>query len=425
MKQIVKKILVRKLTKKVSTLFANRDLVVIAVTGTVGKTSTKVAIATVLQAAGYKVGFTEDSYNSDVGLPLSVFGLKVPDRLSSIRGWRRVLHRMDEMIDDFPYDVLVQEVAEDDLDLMLPFMELIKPRICVVTGVSLAHTARMQDIGKITQDIIRLVGPAKAIICNNDFAELREAALSPVLTYATHEQADVALLGMKRMSSGTLEAEIKITGRTTKVKTQLVGRHNLAALLAAAAVAHQLEVDDAIIAKALTSVPAVKGRMNLLPAVQGARLIDDSYNAASPIGVFAALETLSEMKGRKIAVLGNMNELGAKSEVAHREVGEAAAKIVDMLIVIGPDAEKYLAPAAIEAGMEKSNVKVFRTPYEAGHFLKKKLSKGDTVLVKGSQNKVFSEEVSRIILDKSLRPQDVLVRQSAFWRRKKKKAFAQ
>jgi hypothetical protein len=75
--------------------------------------------------------------------------------------------------------------------------------------------------------------------------------------------------------------------------------------------------------------------------------------------------------------------------------------------------------------MDRSSVKVFRTPYEAGHFLKKKIGKGDTVLVKGSQNNVFSEEVSRIILDKSIRPQDVLVRQSSFWRRKKKKAFAQ
>ncbi len=425
MKQIVKKILVRKLTKRVSTLFNKHDLTVVAVTGTVGKTSAKVAIATVLQAAGYKVGYSEDSYNSDIGLPLSVFGLKVPDRLGNISGWRRILQEMDRMVDDFPYDVLVQEVAEDDLELMLPFMRLIKPKLCVITGVSLAHTARMQDIDKITSDIKTLIEPAQSIICNVDFVELRDASLSPAATYATQTKADVLLVATKRLPAGTLSADIALFGEKAQVKTQLVGRHSISALLAAAAVAHELGVENTQVIKSLGTVSAVKGRMNLLPAVQGARLIDDSYNAASPIGVFAALETLSEMQGRKIAVLGNMNELGAKSEAAHREVGEAAAKIADLIIVIGPDAAKYLAPAAVDAGMDRSSVKVFRTPYEAGHFLKKKIGKGDTVLVKGSQNNVFSEEVSRIILDKSIRPQDVLVRQSSFWRRKKKKAFAQ
>jgi len=426
MKQAIKKALVRKLSKRVKRLFAANELVVVAVTGTVGKTSTKLAIAKVLESAGRKVGYSEDSYNSDVGLPLSVFGLKVPDRLLSVSGWRRILRQMDSMIDDFPYDVIVQEVAEDDLDLMLPFVKLIKPKIGVVTGLSLAHTARMQDIAKIKADLAALTAPMGELICNADFSDLTDDAFQVHVTYSTQGmKADVELVGAKRAKSGLLEAEIKMYGEKSRFKTQFVGRHSLSALLAAVAVAHELGVDSQQIKQALVAVPAVKGRMNLLPAVHGARLIDDSYNAASPIGVFAALETLKEMSGKKIAVLGNMNELGAKSEAAHKEVGEFAAGIADMLIVIGPDAEKYLAPAAIEAGMEKSNVKVFRTPYEAGHFLKKKVSQGDVVLVKGSQNNVFSEEVSRILLDKSLKPEDVLVRQSAFWRRKKRKAFAQ
>lgn len=425
MKQALKKIIVRRLMRKVARLFASKKITVIAVTGTVGKTSTKVAIAQMLKSVGYKVGYTEDSYNSDIGLPLSVFGLKVPDRLGNLRDWRRIFREIDREIADFPYDVLVQEVAEDDLALMLPFVKLIKPQIGVVTGVSLAHTVRMQDLDKITADLRAITRSMGGLICNVDFKELQGKDFSPVATYATSGKADVGLTSVKRSASGTLVAKINISGKETEVKTRFVGRHSLSAMLAAAAVAKQLGVPVDGIAKGLLAVTPVRGRMNLLPAVNGANLIDDSYNAASPVGVFAALDTLSEMKGKKIAVIGNMNELGSKSEVAHREVGVAAAQVADLLVVIGPDAEKYLAPAAIDAGLSRSCVKIFHTPYEAGHFLKKKIVKGDTVLVKGSQNKVFSEEVSRILLDPSLDPAEVLVRQSDFWKRKKKKAFAQ
>lgn len=424
MKQTAKKLITKRLTRKLRTLLEKHKLTVIAVTGTVGKTSTKVAIAQVLEAGGFKVGYSEDSYNSDIGLPLSVFGLKVPDRLGDVRSWRAIFRKIDAEIENFPYDTLVLEVAEDDLALMKPFVELIKPSIGVVTGVSLAHTVRMDDIGKITHDLKQLTRSIPKLICNADFSELN-TGFKPVATYATSKSADVSIVNTSRTNSGTLTAKLSIFGEESEVKTQLVGRHSLSALLAAAAVAHELGMDTSIVIKALTTITAVRGRMNLLPGVHESILIDDTYNAASPVGVFAALDTLAEMKGHKIAVLGNMNELGAKSEDAHREVGAAAAKVADVLVVIGPDAEKYLAPAAIEAGMDRSHVKVFHTPYEAGHYLKKKVTKGDVVLVKGSQNKVFAEEVSRILLDPKLKPADVLVRQSDFWKRKKKRAFAQ
>jgi UDP-N-acetylmuramyl pentapeptide synthase len=424
MKQAAKKIITKRLTRKLRTLLEKHKLTVIAVTGTVGKTSTKVAIAQVLEAGGYKVGYSEDSYNTEIGLPLSVFGLKAPDRLGDVRSWRIIFRKIDALIRDFPYDTLVLEVAEDDLALMKPFVELIQPSMGVITSLSLTHTDRMGDIEKITHDIKELIRSIPKLICNTDFKEL-ESGFKSVATYATGKSADVAIVSTTRAKSGKLTAQLTVFGVKTEVKTHLVGRHSLSALLAAATVAHELGMDTAVIAKTLATISAVNGRMNLLPGVHESILIDDSYNAASPVGVFAALDTLAEMKGNKIAVLGNMNELGAKSEAAHREVGAGAAKVVDLLVVIGPDAEKYLAPAAIEAGMDRSRVKVFHTPYEAGHYLKKKVGKGDVVLVKGSQNKVFAEEVSRILLDPRLKPADVLVRQSDFWKRKKKRAFAQ
>lgn len=426
MKQTAKKLLVKRLMRKVAELLAAKELTIVAVTGTVGKTSAKVAIAQVLEQAGMNVGYSEDSYNSDVGLPLSIFGLKVPDRLGDVRSWRKIMRAIDAQLKDFPHDVLVLEIAEDDLSLMLPFMQLIQPRIAVVTSLSEVHTERMEGIEKLSRDITELIKPAQSVVCNADFKELeRMVTRRRAATYGLAGRANVRFKDVTHTSKGTLNAALAVDGKDYKVATQLIAEHGLSALLAAASVALQLDVPAAQVAKSLSTIPPLRGRMNLLPGLNDSYLIDDSYNS-SPHAVLEALKTLKAfpVKGQRIAVLGNMNELGTKSEAAHREIGAAAAKSADLLVVIGVDAERYMAPAAIDAGMGKENVKVFRTPYEAGHFLKKQLAKGDVVLVKGSQNGVFSEEVSRILLDSSQNPTKVLVRQSRYWKRKKKKAFA-
>jgi UDP-N-acetylmuramoyl-tripeptide--D-alanyl-D-alanine ligase len=164
--------------------------------------------------------------------------------------------------------------------------------------------------------------------------------------------------------------------------------------------------------------------MRRLPAVNDAVLLDDSYNS-SPAAVKAALDTLQQLPARsRVAVLGSMNELGDFSADLHREIGRYAAKSqLDMLVTVGKVAGQYLAPAAIEAGMDKPKVKIFRTPYEAGHYLKKHVQANDYILVKGSQNGVFTEETSRILLAPGHHPGRELVRQSKAWKRKKKKSF--
>jgi UDP-N-acetylmuramoyl-tripeptide--D-alanyl-D-alanine ligase len=163
--------------------------------------------------------------------------------------------------------------------------------------------------------------------------------------------------------------------------------------------------------------------MNMLKGLNGSKIIDDSYNASLET-VIAGLDTIDQLSGRKIAVLGSMNELGSHSIKSHREVGEKAAKVVDLLVTIGTPAEEHLASSAAQAGLSQEAIKVFRTPYEAGHYLKPIVKKGDIVLVKGSQDGVYSEETARILLDPSIDASAVLVRQSATWKKRKKKAFA-
>ncbi len=183
-------------------------------------------------------------------------------------------------------------------------------------------------------------------------------------------------------------------------------------------------MESAKIVTALAKITSPVGRMRMLDAVNGAVLIDDSYNS-SPTAVKAGLDTLMEITGKgHVAVLGSMNELGVAAADLHREVGEyAATKQLDMLVTVGKVAGQYIGPAAEEAGMDRVRIKQFRTPYEAGHYLKKHISKGDVVFVKGSQNGVFTEETSRILLAPGLHPVRELVRQSKAWKRKKKKSF--
>jgi UDP-N-acetylmuramoyl-tripeptide--D-alanyl-D-alanine ligase len=203
----------------------------------------------------------------------------------------------------------------------------------------------------------------------------------------------------------------------------MVGEQNLNSLLAAAAVAYKMGEPFTKISNGLAKITSINGRMNLLKGVNGSKLIDDSYNS-SPDAVFAALDVLADFKAKsRIAVLGNMNELGEYTNKSHYKVGKAAAKVADTLIVIGKDAEVHMVSGATDAGMDPDNIKIFKTPYEAGHFLKRVVKRGDVVLIKGSQNGVFLEEATRILLDPSQKPEEVLVRQSPSWKRRKRRAF--
>lgn len=423
MKKILKSFVIRKLNKKVDQLLATKGLQIIIVTGSVGKSSTKIAIGQLLQAK-YRVNYSEDSYNTDIGLPLGLFGLKVPSRLWSARGWDKIFRQIDQLIADYPFDVVVLEVADDERQMMESIVSRLTAKISVITGVAPVHMERMVSMEKIVADSWALGSQAEVIIYNADFKQLREKAKSQsnVSSYGI-KYGDLKFRQIKRQANGLLKAELNLNSKTKIISTQHVSIIGLYSLLAAAAVGLKLGMNETEIASGLESIRPVNGRLNLLAGDHGVKLIDDSYNS-SPEAAKAALSTLYEMKGRKIAVLGSMNELGDFSIEAHSQVGKAAARVVDLLVVVGREAERYLVPAAIQAGLSKSRVKVFRDPYLAGHFLKTQLKAGDVVLIKGSQDGVYTEEVTRILLLDGVNPNDVLVRQSTTWRRRKKKAFS-
>lgn len=423
MKELAKNVVVRQLNKKVRKLLSTHDITIIEVTGSVGKTSTKMAIGQVLSASR-SVSYTEDSYNTDIGIPLSLFHIKAPTKLWNINSWRKLLAEIDASIPEYPYDTVVLELAEDEPDMIARVQKILPPDIGVVTEVTPAHMERMVDIKTLIHNSWKIVARGKHIFYNADSEALRKKAYKTGTTGFGISNGKIRFTNITRNKKGLIKAKLSIGKEHTNVQTNMLGEQNLYSLLAAAAVADSLDFSVKTISRQIEKITPVRGRMNLLDGINNIRLIDDSYNS-SPDAALAALDTLAQMSGKKIAVMGNMNELGAHSAAEHERVGKRAAEVVDLLVVIGPHAESYLAPAAEVAGLATENIKRFRTPYEAGHYLKNIVKKGDVVLVKGSQNWVYSEEVSKLLLDPSIDPNAVLVRQSKDWLRKKKKSFAQ
>lgn len=422
MKNLAKKVIISKLNSKVKKLFQTHQITVVGVTGSIGKTSTKKAIGEVL-AATKKVRYSSDSYNTDIGIPLSLFGLKVPSSLWNPNAWRKIFAQIEREISNYKFDTVVLELADDELEMMQRLLRIIKLDIGVISAVAPVHMEFLHDINTVVDYNWKIAAHADKIIYNADNIELRKKASKSNSIGFGIQYGEVKFSNIKRNKNCYLQAQLIIGKNQKVISTKMLGQHNLYSLLAAACVATQLGLGFDVICAELEKIKPELGRMNLLEGLNDSKIIDDSYNASEQT-MLAALDTLNDIDGRKFAILGSMNELGKDSIKSHQAVGTKAANVVDMLITIGSDAENYLATAASQAGLSQDKIKVFRTPYEAGHYLKPFLKKGDIVLVKGSQGNIFSEEASRILLSSKLEPSQVLVRQSDTWKKRKKKSFA-
>lgn len=416
-KTLPRRIVARILERQVVKLIDERGLLVVAVTGSIGKTSTKLAIAHLLSKT-YRVQAHRGNYNSEIGLPLSIFGQEVPRVLVNPLAWLSILWQVRQRRRYFDYDALVLEMGADQPGDIQKFMRYITPDIGVITAIAEVHTEQFGGIEAIFDEKWALATGSKRVLLNYDDTRLSqrkdELPNDSVKGYGL-EHGDWRLARIKQDRSG-YSGELKTPEGSIKLSTQLIARHSLYSLTAACAVADWCSVSHAQIKSQAASWKPVKGRMNPLPGKNDSLIIDDSYNS-SPASAIAALDALYALSGRHIAILGSMNELGDYEAQGHREVGRHCAKL-DYLITIGSSAEKYLAPAAKKAGLAKKRIISFDSPYAAGDYVAGLLKKNDKVLVKGSQNLVFSEEATKLLLAD---PTDIdqLVRQSSQWMRKK------
>src|SRR3989344_309382 len=403
----------------------------IAITGSFGKTSAKEAIGAVLKNQG-RVKKSEGNYNNEIGVPLTILGEKTAGR--SIFGWlnifRRGLALLSRKDNDYPNILILEMGAEKPGDIR--YLTKIAPLdIGVITGIGPVHLEFFGSLEKIIEEKISLVAhpsdDTKIPIINADDENLVRAKSrlkGRLFSYGFNEGADYQSgdfkITQKNGVWGTL-FKLQTDGKTIPVfLPQSFGRQQVYAALAALTLAGAIYNNLLEAIGNLDDYRPPKGRTNLIAGIKNTLLIDDTYNA-SPPSTLAALDVLHEFplagEGRKIAVFGEMLELGSYTEEGHQQVGKRAAEInADMLVTVGEKTRDILRGAA-SAGLSEDKTFYFDNNHDAGIFVQNKLKEGDLVLIKGSQG-ARMEQIVKELMAEPLKASELLVRQSEEWLKK-------
>lgn len=420
-----KKIIIQLLQYQAKRYFKKHQLKVVAVAGSVGKTSTKMAIVAVLSQK-YKVRFQPGNYNVDVSVPLVIFDLPLPENIRSPFGWLSTLLKTQKLISakSTPADVVVLELGADKPGDIEAFKTYLNPDIAVITAVAAEHMETFKTMEAVAREELAIAGFSKLTLINRDDVSEDYASFANTTNVDTYGMGGTAeyLFVIEDAVAGQGFRGRFVSPEFGEVPTKLsvIGEHNIKAVVARGAVGVKLGLTSRQVVDGMAAVRPVMGRMNLLRGVQQSFIIDDTYNS-SPIAAIAALQSLYLFPApQRIAILGSMNELGAMSAQLHEQVGKACDPgVLDWVVTIGEQAEKYLGPAAASKGCQ---VRSFKSPYEAGAFVHKVMQAGSVILAKGSQNGVFAEEAVKILLHDT-HDETKLVRQSAEWKAKKSQQF--
>lgn len=414
MKKVARSIVAAILGYQVRKLYKNNSFKVVAVDGSIGKTSTKLAIATVLSEK-LKVRYQEGNYNDLVTVPLVFFGEELPSLFNPF-AWLRAFLANQKQVKNYPYEVVVLELGSDAPGHIAQFSKYLKVEIGVITAITPEHMAFFGNLESVAKEELAIGQFSSLVIANSDLCEEKYIkGIDNLLTYGIDHD------GSYRLNLKGSSAIVSAGGeKLLEFEANDLSKAELYSRLAALVVGSKFGLLPDEITAGIKKIMPFAGRMQKLAGINGSTIIDDSYNA-SPEAVKLALDSLYNMKSsQKIAILGNMNEMGESSELAHEEIGKYCdpAKL-ELVATIGPDANKFLAAAAESKGCK---VKQFDNPYEAGEFIKPLIKSGAVILVKGSQNGVFAEEAAKALLRN---PEDSqkLVRQSDAWLVAKKKAF--
>lgn len=402
--------------------------VVIGVAGSVGKTGTKRAIAKTL-STGKRVAWQDGNYNDIVTVPLVFFGLQEPSVFNPL-AWLKTINKMRAGLKTTsPAEVVVLELGTDGPGQIDAFNGRLRLDYAVVTAISFEHMLNFESIEAVAKEELAIANYSSKLylgrqIAEEGFTDLIGESTSYQIYGASSKDASASSADNKlTFSQDGSGIKIHTTSNMYKIKPSLVGVHQYNSLVISAELAEKLGMGKAEVLEGLESIQPMPGRMQLLDGKDSSLIIDDSYNA-SPDAVVAALDYLYSLKGqqyKKIAVLGNMNEMGQLSESVHTQVGEYCdPKQLELVITIGPDANKHLAEAAKSKGCQ---VKTFDSPVELGEFLASLDLSGHCILFKGSQNGVFVEEAIKFVL-KNPEDRSKLVRQSDYWLHVKAKQFS-
>lgn len=402
---------------------------VVMVTGSVGKTSTKDAVAAVLSEKFY-VRKTEKSQNSEFGVPLTIIGAK--NQWTNAFGWLGVIQEAIALLvmpNHYP-KMLVLEVGADhpgDLDRIL---KIVTPDAVVVTLLPEipVHVEAYATPAEVREEefipATALPAGAPLIINANDHYAFDLAARTQarVYTFGVSTDADIAVTdGQAWIENDVpigMRAKVSIEGMNYPLSIRdSFGQSQFFAPAAAIATGIAFDMKPQEAMRGLEWYVTPPGRGRLFKGIKSTVLIDDSYNA-SPVAVSAALQSLAFLSQgkRKVAILGDMLELGRYSLEEHVRIGALAGKSADVLITVGSRA-KTIGHAAIEQGMSEGDVYHFANSFDAAEAVPELLDEGDIVLLKGSQSGVRLERIVKALLADSSQIQ-YLVRQESEWQKR-------
>ena len=401
---------------------------IVGITGSVGKTSAKDMINIVLQGT-ISVRATEKNYNNELGVPLTIIGAGAPGK--SVIRWMYLLARGFSQA--FFYNrqyprVLVLEMGADHVGDIAKLTNLAPCDIGVLTWVGEAHYEFFNSVEALVTEKKIIVthlmknGVAIGDIDNDHVRGIMNSALraQTKVTTSLFQESDYRVRNIAVYGEGKIDGVAGVVSLgDEKILLRLsgcLGDAYFHSAMLACAVGAQFGVGLHLAVQRLSELfVGTPSRMRLLSGIKGTYLIDDSYNA-SPTAMFLALDALLRAPAkRKIAVLGDMRELGKISEKSHREVGEFVARSrVDILVCVGEMARDY-ARAAKDAGMDEDHVFHFSDSVSAGKFLQERIEMGDLFLIKGSQGVRMEKVVVELMAD-PLRASELVCRQYGKWK---------
>ncbi|MDP3996739.1 MAG: UDP-N-acetylmuramoyl-tripeptide--D-alanyl-D-alanine ligase [bacterium] len=437
MKFFLKQIVITLLTWEARVVLKKYKPSIIAVTGTVGKTSTKDMIYTIFSKYLY-TRKSEKSFNGDIGVPLTILGL--PNGwnnpfvwlLNILRGLRLIFPvRLSLKATRYP-QWLILEIGADRPGDIRRLAKWIKPDVTVVTKLSkvpvhIEFFKSVAEVNKEKSNIVKSLKNGGSLILNGDdedvrqFSEIRREIKPLFFGFDNFSNIKASNYAIEYEDKNGLRLpwgisfKLNFSNNCLPVKLNgVLGKSVCFAALSGFATAIVADIPPLSALEAMADYKTPPGRMRLVEGVKDSLIIDDTYNS-SPAAVEGALGTLRDIEGygKKIAVLGDMLELGRHSPEAHREIGKLVACSAHVLITVGVRARE-IAQVAMENGMSEKSIFQFEDADKAGKHLELLLQKGDIALVKGSQ----SVRMERTVKEVMARPEDaakILCRQERQW----------
>lgn len=353
------------------------DIKVIGITGSVGKTSTKEMIASVLEQK-YNVLKTLGNFNNAIGLPLTIFRLREE------------------------HEIAVLEMGISEFGEMTVLTNIAKPDVVVMTNIGQCHLESLKSrdgILKAKSEIFECINPNGAIFLNGDddkLSTLKEVKGITPHFFGLDTQLEAYADAVKDMGLEGTACTIHLTDNRISTTISVPGHHMLYNALAGASIGRYLGLSDEQIKAGIEALRPVSGRNNLIKT-NGMSVIDDCYNA-NPVSMKASIDVISSAIGRKVCILGDMFELGKKEKQLHYEVGtHLASKNIDVLITVGTLAKELATGASVDSHLE---IHSFDTLEALTKELSSLLKAGDTILVKASHGMEFTKIVELLTKEK-------------------------